>query len=194
LGESHERSDDSTNEGASINRTKDKMAPRFDQSLVDQELASSDMQQKTALSESVALADYYKGKAHEYAQQVAFLSEEAAKAAQDPVSACNKQLAAGGSTFNATCTVKSGDQSVVNNWSVAQTILCNISTFLVSGYAAASPQFVSAAGSPGQKNTLTIVGASLGIIPIALSCSQQHGNAGNTTTQATPAAAGGSSK
>jgi hypothetical protein len=52
--------------------------------------------------------------------------------------------------------------------------VCKVLSYATSAYSAASPQFVSAAGSTGQKNTLSIAGFVLGIFPVAMQCSDDH--------------------
>jgi hypothetical protein len=58
--------------------------------------------------------------------------------------------------------------------SVGHTNLCNSVQYIVSTYGTVSPQFVSSAGNQGQKNLMSIIGAALGIFPIAMGCSKSH--------------------
>ena len=65
-------------------------------------------------------------------------------------------------------------QNLAKAVSTTQTASCKVASYATSAFSAASPQFVTSAGSAGQKNTLSIAGFVLGIIPVAMQCADDH--------------------
>jgi len=52
---------------------------------------------------------------------------------------------------------------------------CNVMSYVTGAFGTGGPQFISSTGqTTGQKNTLSIVGFALGIVPIAMNCTKDH--------------------
>jgi hypothetical protein len=55
--------------------------------------------------------------------------------------------------------------------------VCNVMSYVTGAFGASGPQFISSTGeTTGQKNTLSIIGFALGIVPIAMNCTAEHSN------------------
>jgi|GEM_PF-6083845 hypothetical protein len=127
-------------------------APSFSNYNEDQVAAINDPTiLRKELNKAIAAADFYREQSH------LAISEEAVAQVTTPPA-----LPAG--------------TGQAPQWPVWKQSVCGALQFLIAGYSAASPQFVSSAGSVGQKNTLSIIGGSVGVIPIALLCTQPHAN------------------
>jgi hypothetical protein len=64
--------------------------------------------------------------------------------------------------------------------SPALSTACNVMTYITGAFGTAGPQFISTSGqTTGQKNTLSIIGFGLGIVPIAMNCTKDHSTTPN---------------